>query len=79
MAKKIETSKIMGNFELPKPKKKVAKEVDAVKAIHKNEVQKTTINMPIDMHRRLRIRAFEEGTSMTKLILTVIGDYLSED
>lgn len=42
--------------------------------------QKTIfVRIPKDVHTRLRIRVFEEDTTITEFIRTVIDDYLESD
>jgi predicted HicB family RNase H-like nuclease len=41
-------------------------------------MKKTTLSLDAELHKRLRILAIEEGTSMTRLIEKLASEYLAK-
>lgn len=75
--KKIDMSKLGAG-----PAKKVVKKSmptsSAIAAIHKNKPTRTSLDIPSDIHKRLKIRAVQTGVSMKNLILQYIVEGLDE-
>lgn len=70
MAKKfVDTAKLMG----PSPKKKVtrvkAATEEAVSAIHKQRTVRTSLDIPDDIHKRIKMLSVERGISMKDMML----------
>ena len=41
-------------------------------------VKKTTLSLDADLHKRLRIFAIEEGTTMTALVEKAVSEYMNQ-
>lgn len=86
MAKKVDTSKILGGLERkPKPKAQTAKTKapkvadQAVAAIHSDPIKKMTVEIPNSLHRRLKAKAAMLDISLKKLIIQYAEEGLSNN
>lgn len=78
MAKKyIDTAKLMGSSPKKKVKKVVQDTEEAINAIHKPRTIRTSLDIPEDIHKRIKLLAVQRGVSMKNLMLQFFAEGLA--
>lgn len=64
----------------PSTKKKTAKEkaIEGVQEPDKNDTVRFNVDIPKELHKRIKIRAAEEDLKLNQLTIKLFTDYLSK-
>jgi hypothetical protein len=77
MSKKfVDTAKLMGRGPKKKVTKSKAATEEAVTAIHKPRTIRTSLDIPEDIHKRIKMLSVERGISMKNLMLQFFAEGL---